>query len=321
LAALASPLGPSEDEVRAWFTDLSNWNRWGEQDTRGTLNLITDQIRVAAARTVVRGHAISCAWDIQVDGAPGSDGRRDRIVARRSMIASGTRKRDEQPDSTFRAAVEQLTIRFHGRYMTHLDAPAHVFWDDMMYNGRPASDVTESRGAESNDVLGAGDGIITRGVLLDIARLRGVDALPAGEAIMPEELTAAEVSQRIHVRDGDALFVRTGDGSRRRAGRWDPDGGQPGLHAGCLPWLHERGVAVLAADSPQDVLPAIYPCLAMPIHGIAIAGMGMWLIDNCQLEDLADACRELHRYEFLLTVAPVRFIGATGSPVNPIAIF
>jgi kynurenine formamidase len=171
-----------------------------------------------------------------------------------------------------------------------------------------------------------------------------LDALPCDYAVTPDDLEAAEAAERVRVNEGDVILVRTGDGSRRRAAAavrstsaapksmlsgsqstkpgWDPiSDGQPGLHPACLPWLRDRGVAAIGADGPQEVRPSPFPDLAIPVHSIAIAAMGLWLVDNCQLEDLAAQCDELGRWDFFFSLAPIKIEGATGSPVNPIAIF
>jgi kynurenine formamidase len=190
-----------------------------------------------------------------------------------------------------------------------------------MYNGRPARLVTSTMGATEHAVTDVRDGIVTRGVLLDVAAVRDVDWMDIGEGVFPEDLEAAEARQGVRVEEGDALLLRTGHGRRRREQPADgPAIGQPGFQAACLPWLHDRGVAVLAADVAQDALPSGYTEVGAPVHAVAIVAMGLWLIDNCDLEPLAVACADAGHWDFLLTVAPLRLTGGTGSPVNPIAI-
>ena len=220
-------------------------------------------------------------------------------------------------------AQEFIGMVFHGLDVTHLDSLAHIFWDGKLYGGMPASMVSDRQGALAHDVLALSQGITTRGVLLDIARLRGVDVLDADDHVFPEDLEAAEQAAGIRVGPGDVLLMRTGEsGARRQAGR-DYSANKPrsGFQAACLPWLHERGVAVLASDVAQDPTPAGYRVVSMPIHMVGIVAMGLWLIDNCQLEDLAETCARLNRWEFQFALAPIRFQGVTGSPVNPLAIF
>lgn len=307
-----------------WFSSLSNWGRWGPTDERGTLNLVTSAVRKAAADLVVDGTSVSCSWDIEA-GPLGE--------TRRLMTSTGEGLRDlDRPDNPIinalygprmRSAGEYLAISYHGLWVTHLDAPGHIFWDGQMYNGRPSSYVTASEGALSNSVTVARDGIFARGVLADVAQLRGVPWLNGGDEVYPEDIEAVERAHGFRVGPGDALFVRTGvDRKRRELGRWQTESvGSPGLQAACLPWLRDRGVALIGSDSACDVIPSGYDVVKMPIHAIGIAAMGLWLIDNCDLQALTETCAEKGRWEFFFTCAPLSVQGGTGSPVNPLALF
>lgn len=183
--------------------------------------------------------------------------------------------------------------------------------------------MTRADGAVHNAVTAAGDGIVTRGVLLDVAALRGVDWLLPGEGVFPDELEAAENRAGVRVGPGDALLLRTGYGRKKRERGPDrvEDVGRAGWHAACLPWLRARDVALIGADTAQDVQPCGYPSFRSPVHAIGIVAMGLWLLDDCDLEPLAETCVRLGRSEFMLQVNPLRLSGATGSPVNPIALF
>jgi kynurenine formamidase len=219
-------------------------------------------------------------------------------------------------------AVEYFGCVFHGTNVTHVDALSHVFWDRKSYNGRPAELVNAMFGATNLAVTGVRNGILTRGVLIDVAALRGVDWLQPGDGVFPEDLEAAEKRSGVRVSEGDAVLLRTGYGRRKRAaGALAPHEGQAGWHAACLPWLHERGVALIGCDTAQDAVPAGYSQVALPIHMVGIVAMGLWLVDACDLEDLAATCARLGRSEFCLSIAPLRIEGGTGSPVNPIASF
>jgi kynurenine formamidase len=314
---------PAEDTVRNWFDELSNWNRWGPDDRLGTLNHLTPERRAAAAATVTVGRPVSCAWDITAGVSA-----EEHSAPQRWMYRTGLGFTDEPApgpprmrDGCMGTASEFISMVFHGRTITHLDALSHVFWEGRMYNGLPSSYVTDRDGATAHDVRATSDGIAGRGVLLDIPRARGVDAQEPGTPIHPADLETAERAQGVRVGPGDLLLVRTGDGWLRRQNQWHPaQTGQAGLHAACLPWLHEREVALLGSCGPQDVVPSGYS-IYLPVHAVAIVAMGMWLVDNCQLEDLAATCVELDRWEFLLTLNPLRLTGVTGGPVNPVAIF
>ncbi|MDH3678331.1 MAG: cyclase family protein [Acidimicrobiia bacterium] len=318
---MATP--PSEEQVLTWFDELSNWGRWGDDDRLGTLNHLSPEKRVAAAGLVTEGTSVSCSWDIRTGRQPGAT-----VESQRYMLSTGLGLDDEGRRGLLdggRAggAQEYIGMVFHGLDVTHLDSLAHLFWDGKMYGGAPASLVSDRQGALKHDVLAVQHGVTTRGVLLDIARLRGVDVLDADDHIYPEDLEAAEDAAGLRCEPGDVLLVRTGEGGARRAEKREYNANKPrsGYQAACLPWLHERGIAMIGSDVAQDPTPSGYRNVSMPVHMVGIVAMGLWLIDNCQLEDLAAACESRSRWEFQFVLSPIRFVGVTGSPVNPLAVF
>jgi kynurenine formamidase len=216
---------------------------------------------------------------------------------------------------------DYFAIASHGFATSHLDALCHVFHDGKLYNGYDTGTVT-AHGATRLGIHHLRDGIVTRGVLLDIPAGRGVDALEPGEPIFPEDLEAAEERARLRVRPGDALLVRTGRWVWRAAhGPWEFASRAAGLDAACLSWLRERGVATLGSDGVSDVLPSRVEGVGMPIHEIAIVALGLHLMDNLDLDALSAACAEEQRSEFLFVVAPLVLRRGTASPVNPLAVF
>ncbi|MBI2886849.1 MAG: cyclase family protein [Chloroflexi bacterium] len=319
------PLGadrPTEAQIFDWFNTLSNWGRWGTDELLGTLNLITPQKRAQAGALAREGTSISCALPIayasEVDNL---------FPPRHFMLSSG--ERFTAPDHVGRVNPgDFFQFQPHGFTITHMDAPSHTMWRQTpggpltMFNGVPANRVTTQQGALSGSVDLAGGGIVSRGVLLDIPRLKGVDWLEPGTEIWPEDLEATEAAEGVRVEPGDILLFRTGHHKRRRT-----VGPQPGaaVHAGpqaaCLPWVRERDIAVLGGDVANDVRPVEFPRTTGPFHGVGMAGLGLWLMDNAYLEDLALECQRLGRWEFLLVIAPLKFANATGCPVNPIALF
>ena len=319
------PPAPSIDEVLGYFDELSNWGRWGDDDRLGTLNYITPDVTIAAAGEILDGTSVSCAWDI--DGTNDIHG-----PPQRHMISTGQGLADEhrvlprhrRPTDRSSGAAEYVGFAFHGMNMTHLDALSHIFWDRAMFNGVPAEHVTSHAGATSLAITDVSGGITSRGVLLDIPPLLDVDWLEPGFGVTPEHLEAAEARQGVTVGRGDIVFLRVGYGRRKRAeGPRPVNLGQAGFHASALPWLHEREVSVIGNDGGQDAMPSGYHLdgLAMPIHTIGITAMGLWLLDNLDLEPLAEACEQRSRWSFFLHLAPLRLAGATGSPLNPVAIF
>jgi kynurenine formamidase len=311
---------PSETEVIGYVKTLSNWGRWGADDELGTVNLITPAKRVAANRLVRDGVGVTCARPIVTDIAADTT-----FQVMRFMVDSGEGRDTASPERLLarRGASEFIGMVFHGYSITHVDSPAHFFWEGRIYNGRSCNLVTSREGATVEAVELLRDGVVSRGVLLDVARTRGVRWLGPGEGVMPEDLEAAERAAGLQVEPGDILVVRTGHYARRLAeGPVNPlQAGSPGPHAALLPWLRARGVAVWGSDTHNDVTPTPYPAMGHPFHIGALVGMGLWLIDNMNLEDLARACAERSRWEFLLTLAPLRLRNVTGSPVNPIALF
>jgi kynurenine formamidase len=305
------------DEVIGWAKSLSNWGRWGNEDTLGTLNFITDDVRQRAAAEVRSGVSISCAWDVPASSRLGG-------TVNRFMLSSGDALHEADPSQHVHGVAETLQFQFHGFEMTHIDALSHMFWDAKMYNGRSAQNVTTTSGASELGVETIRSGIVTRGVLLDVAAARGVNWLEPGDGAFPEDLEAAEKAQGTRVEPGDALLLSTGFSAYRRQNtdKVGFDVGWPGFQAACLPWLHERQVAVISTDGNNECIPNGYTdVLRHPIHSIGIVAMGLWLVDNANLESLVDTCRAQNRYTFLYVVTPVPIEGATGGPVNPVAIF
>ena len=308
---------PSETEVFGYAETLSNWGRWGDDDELGTINLITPGKRKEAACLVSEGVTVSCAWPIVA--APAVDVTRAPIHL---MTGTGEGYSLDSPAKDQQDSGDYIGLAYHGYTITHLDAPAHVFMSGRMYNGKPSTLVNSREGATAGSIELLSDGVISRGVLLDIVGLKGVRWLEPGEPVFPHDLEEAEERQGIRVGNGDVLLVRTGSLRKRHVqGPWPVTSGRAGLHAACLPWLRDRGVALLGSDAIQDVQPSGYPNFLQPVHRIGIVHMGLWLIDNCNLEGLQETCLRLGRWVFMLALAPLRIQYGTGSPVNPIAMF
>ncbi|MEX0171030.1 cyclase family protein [Streptomyces sp. LMG1-1-1.1] len=217
-------------------------------------------------------------------------------------------------------ATDRFAMNVHGDADSHLDALCHVVVDGELYGGVPASTVT-AEGARMLSVDLLEDGIAGRGVLLDIPRLRGVPWLEPGDHVTSDDLTAAELAQGVRVGAGDLLFVRVGHRLRRtELGAWNAAEARVGLHPTAVEFLAAREVAVLGGDGNNDSAPSAVFDIAFPVHVLAIHAMGIHLMDYLQFEDLAPACAQAGRWSFLCVVAPLRLTGATGSPVNPIAV-
>ena len=303
----------NDADLIGYFEKLSNWGRWGKEDQRGTLNFITPEKQVRAARLVQRGRAVSCSRTISPRWTPENPRPLTHF-----MTASG----EGAPKKGMGFASDWIGMEFHGHSYTHLDSLSHIFWNGMMYNGRPSTNITTSKGGKDGSVEWASGGIVSRGVLLDIPRLQNKEWLEPGEAVTPEHLNACEKAEGLTVGSGDILVIRNGrDARSAKKGVALPEKhGTPGLHASCLPWLREREIAVLCSDVAQDVMPSGF-AVAMPVHAVGITAMGLWLVDNASLEELAAVCSEENRWEFQFIISALPLKNTTGSPVNPIAIF
>ena len=316
METIEGPPAPSAADVEAIYTATRNWGRWGDDDERGTLNLLTDERRAAAGALVRSGRTVSLGRNLPVVPSPEAPS-----PAHHHMIAAGD-ARDANGIPGYEASRDYVGTDVHGMGITHVDALCHMFVRGEMYGGRSA-DLVKSTGALANTIMAGADGLAGRGVLLDLPRAFGVEHLPGNTAVGVAGLERAERELGVRVEEGDLLVIGTGrDVRRAAAGRLDPfQDGLAGLHAECLPWLHERGVAVLGSDGISDPTPGLgIPDWPFPIHQVGIVGLGLHLIDNLALDDLSAACADAGRFEFLLTVAPLRIVGGTGCPVNPIAV-
>ncbi len=303
---------PSTAQLNEMFDALKNWGRWGTNDERGALNYLTEEHTTRAIRCVAEGLSISLAHDLGTEPLP-----EHPHPVQHHMLASGD-ARDANGIPGYEAARDHLSLDIHGLHTTHVDALSHMFVRGQMYGGRPASEV-RSDGARSNTMLSMADGVVGRGVLLDIPRVLGCEFLDGGEVVTVSDLEAAETAQHVLVGEGDVLLVAWGRESRRAAKKGFD--GFSGLHAECLPWLHERRVAVLGSDGISDPMPFVgTPEWPFPVHQIGITAMGLHLIDNVALSRLAQQCALNDRWEFLFAMGPLRIVRGTGCPVNPIAV-
>lgn len=292
----------SPETVEGWMTELSNWGRWGDDDRLGAVNLITPEKRIEATKLVREGISVSLAHNYSVATSAGDPPAFDQEIGR----AGGAGE----------FVMERITFSYHGNIHSHLDSLCHVTYEGQMYNGYSVDTVDEN-GCNMLGITDLKEGIMTRGVLMDIARLKGVDYLAPGTAVYIEDLEAWEEQAGIKIGPGDVMFVRTG--------RWatpdDAGPGSAGLHASVAPWLRERGVAILGGDYANDVTPSGVAGNFLPIHQLTIVAMGVRLFDNLDLEAVAEEAARQNRWEFLLTAAPIPVEGGVGSPMNPIATF
>jgi len=305
-------------EFEQIFEAVKNWGRWGPDDQLGTLNLLTPERVWAAAGLVRSGRRVSMQIPINTTAGPDNPNPAIHFVTQGHDIDIGS--------NGVRFGLDFLGMACHGDCHSHMDALCHISYRGLTYNGKPANEVLTSKGATSLDVASIGEvGVVGRGVLLDLPRFRGVKWLEPGEAVTRAELEACEEAQGVRVGEGDIFVYRTGHHRRRlELGPWDngPDGeGKAGLHVDTIPWMHERGIAAFLPDGDGEAVPSCVDGMVYPIHPLQIVAMGMCTADSLQLEDLAKACEEEGRFEFMVVGLPLRLPGGTGSPWNPIAIF
>lgn len=301
-----SPDDVTAATVEAWMAELSNDGRWGEDDEMGTLNLITPEVIRMAAALVEAGRSVSLSHDYVTEEVPDAT----TVFGHEMMISDGNFTSD------------RFDVAYHGYIHSHMDALCHNSHQGILYNGFSKEDVIREDGCTRLGITAAKEGVVSRGVLMDMARLKGVEHVEPGTPIYVEDLEAWEEETGIRVRPGDVVLVRGGRWARRAdVGPFDAGAGAVGLHASVAPWLHERGVAMIGSDYVNDVSPSGIEGVNLPIHQLTLVAMGMPLFDNLDLEEVARVAAEEERWEFMLVAAPLAVPGATGSPLNPVAIF
>jgi kynurenine formamidase len=306
---------PEIDDVKELGKRLSNWGRWGDEDEVGTLNFVTPETRIAAGRLIVSGKSYDLGMPFGVDGPFWKAG-----MARFNPIHLITvSPMDPRPNDVL--AADDLII-MGLQSASHWDGLAHAGYDGSFYNDVPPTSVSTRHGAAQNSMAKAMDRLISRGVLLDVARLKGVDVLEESTEITADDLIEAERRQNVTVRSGDVLLVRTGFYRHFLAGDRDRFmGPEPGVGLSTLEWLYEREVAALAMDNwGVEVQPAGVKGWFVPFHMVAIRDMGMMLGENFNLEELAADCAEDGVYEFFFSGTGLNITNSVGSPVTPMAI-
>ena len=298
----------SQAQFDEWVGTLSNWGRWGPDDEIGTLNLITPEKRKEASSLVQNGVTVSLARNT------------DNIES----VDNPCPVEWEMINATRNGASDRIAFRcIHGLGTTHIDGFGHRFFDGKMWNGvEMAQTVTMEGGAKVNSVLTMKDGIVTRGVLYDIPRLKGVDYLEPGYRVTVDDLEAWEEMTGVSVGPGDAMLFRWGRWARREAkGAFDTWEESAGLDNTVIPWLKERDISILGWETPGYTPRPEGDLPTLSLHDFALTMLGIHLIDRSDLGALADMAAAQGRWEFMLTIAPLPIPNGTGSPVNPIAIF
>ena len=300
--AAAAALPPTEGsraprnaaEFDTLFQHVKNWGRWGPADELGSLNLVTAAKRKQALALAKAAVTVSLAHNPLTERADDNASPFEHTMLRGNSM-------------------DRYAVSYHGYAHSHIDALCHILYKDQTYNGYARAEVNTDKGCTKLGIQNLKDGVVTRGVLVDLPRLRNLPYLEPGTPIYVEDLEAWEKRSGVKVSAGDALLVRTGRWARRAAlGPWNVGQHAAGLHASVAPWLKARGIAILGGDAAQDVVPSLVEGVALPVHTLMIPGMGV---------NLAEKAAALNRWEFMLTIAPVPVTGGTGFPVNALAIF
>ncbi|MFC7306287.1 cyclase family protein [Streptomyces monticola] len=310
---------PSPSSLPPEFHDIAkrvnNWGRWGADDEIGTLNLITDEVVREAAAEIRTGHRIPLALPLKEDGVqsgmiPG------RVNPLHTMVQIN---QEIFGPGTVACSDDAVTMGLQAA--THWDALTHVSHSGKVYNGRLADSITAHGGAEFSGIDKPRH-IISRGVLLDVARAKGLDRLPGDHAVTPEDLDEAEELAGTKVGSGDIVLVRTGQIQVYLAGDKHGYGyPSPGLSVRTPEWFHARDVAAVANDTLTfEIFPPEIENLWLPVHALDLVEMGMLQGQNWYLEELSTVCAQEGRYAFLLSAMPEPFVGATGTPVAPVAV-
>jgi kynurenine formamidase len=302
----------SAQEFSSLFDALCTWGRWGADDERGALHLVTPERLIAATRLVGEGLTVTLSLPLNTHRAVHNPMPADHHM---TMVGEAASAGDPLHFNK-----DYVGLDYHNDGHTHIDALCHVAYQGLLYNSRP-EDTVSADGATVDSIEVLRNGLIGRGVLLDVPRQRGVPWLDPGEHIFAEDLEAAEREQGVTVSEGDILLVRTGHPRRLdEVGPWNTSEAKAGLHPTAMRFVAARGVATLGSDTNSDTAPSSTEGVDFPIHVLALTAMGIHLLDYLQFEDLRAACERTGRWEFLFAAAPLRIVGGTGSPLNPVAV-
>jgi kynurenine formamidase len=285
------------------FKQVSNWGRWGKDDQLGSVNLITAAKRKQALALAKTGVSVSLAHNPLTERADDNSNPFEHTMLRGNSM-------------------DRYAVSYHGYAHSHIDALCHILYKDQTYNGYPRAEVNTEKGCTKLGIDNLKQGIVSRGILIDAPRLKGVEYLEPGTPLYAEDVEAWEKKAGVKIGAGDVVLLRTGRWSRRaKLGPWNVGQSAAGFHASIAPWFKTRGVAIVGSDVAEDVVPSRVEGIALPLHTLLITAMGVNLLDNQDLEAVAETAAKLNRWEFMITVAPVPVTGGTGFPVNALATF
>ena len=309
VAAVDKPAPMSRATYDQLMADISNWGRWGDDDELGTLNTITNEKRAAAAGLVRFGQTVSLALELNKVKDDLNQNPFEHELATAEF-------------SGHQVAGDRYAVDYHGFAHSHMDGLPHFAYNGKFYNGFPYTGA-KADGAEHLGIHNAGvNGVFTRGVLIDVPRWLGIDYMEPGTALTTEDLEAWEKASGVTISAGDVLLIRTGRWHQvATQGQWNFLEKAAGVHASVAAFLKARDVAVIGCDGVSDVMPSGVEGLVNPLHELVLVALGMPILDNLDLERVAEEAAKLNRHTFLFVGAPLRVRGGTGSPLNPLAVF
>lgn len=299
--ASRSPVNAAEFD--ALFQRVKNWGRWGAEDQLGSVNLITPAKRKQALSLAKTGQTMSLVHNPITDKAEDNNNPFEHTMLQGFNM-------------------DRYAVSYHGYAHSHMDALCHILYKDQTYNGYARAVVNTDKGCTKLGIDNLKQGLITRAVLIDIPRLKGVPYLEPGTAVYQEDVEAWEKMSGAKIQSGDVILLRTGRWARRdKVGAWNVGRSAAGFHASIIPFIKDRGVAIVGSDAASEVTPSMVEGVALPVHTLLITALGANILDNQDLEALAEMCAKLKRWEFMITLNPMPVTGGTGSPMNTLATF
>tara|TARA_B100001027_G_scaffold75681_1_gene51648 strand:- start:8901 stop:9884 length:984 start_codon:yes stop_codon:yes gene_type:complete len=307
-------VSPQKKVYDKLFDKVSNTGKWGNKDKKGTVNYIDNNKILNALKLPKKGISVSLSFDISQDSSQINHSDFDEITKYNHQASSVEFK-------GYDWASDNYSISYHGFTVSHMDGLAHLGQDGKLYNDYDASNITP-QGFEELGIEAFSGGIMSRGVLIDIPLLYGKDFLDAGTKITINDILNFEEKYNIKIEKGDVVLVRTGRWAEKiLKGDSDYSKLSAGLDYNVALLLYKRKVSVLGSDGTNDAQPSGIPEEGSPIHKLTLVSMGMPLLDNLNLEEISKEAKRQNRWEFFISIQPLRFRGGTGSPVNAIALF
>ena len=300
---------PDIDPFETLMETLSNTHRWGAEDALGTLNFITPQKRLEAAQLIRTGKTLSLAFPL------------DTVQSHynRNPLEHRFSKDDLWKGSVFNS--DYYGLAYHGSMHSHIDGLTHITHQGKIYNGFSINTITE-RGAQRLGIENMQNGIVSRALIIDLPKLKGVDYIPSGTAIYAKDLQAFEQQFGVQIQTGDVLLLYTGRWIEWSENpHWEPFARAAGLHYSAMEYLYQKQIAVLGSDGINDVFPSPHPTQSAPVHKLALVAMGLPLLDNLNLEAVVKAAENEKRWAFFFVASPLIVNGGTGSPLNPLIVF